>query len=223
MGRFGQSVDRVERIIIAFLMGAMVLTSFAQVVARYVFNTGWLGALEFTRILFAWLILFGMSYGVKIGSHLGVDTFVRAFPKPIFRAFAIFGALCGVLYAAIFFAADWLQLFGLPTSGGAYSYWLRTFNTGIGLHELRYPEWAQHAFGMQARVHRWVVYFILPLGLALLAYRCAQAAIQIWRGEREMITISHESGELMDEETFAGTHEPSAASGRDAAAAKRGK
>lgn len=209
MGRFGQRVDRIERIIIAFLMGAMVLTSFAQVIARYVFNTGWLGALEFTRILFAWLILFGMSYGVKVGAHLGVDTFVRALPKPLFRAVAIFGALCGVLYAAIFLAADWLQYFGLNASGGAFSYWLRTFQTGLGLHELRYPEWAQYTFGLQSRVHRWVAYLILPLGLALLAFRCAQGAVQIWRGERDMITVSHESGELMDEETFGGTHENS--------------
>jgi C4-dicarboxylate transporter DctQ subunit len=35
------------------------------VVARYGFHTGWGGALELTRILFAWMILFGMSYGVK--------------------------------------------------------------------------------------------------------------------------------------------------------------
>ena len=36
------------------------MVTFIQVVARYVFNAGWPAALEFTRILFAWLVLFGM-------------------------------------------------------------------------------------------------------------------------------------------------------------------
>lgn len=88
----------------------MTLVSFTQVVARYGFNTGWTGALEFTRILFAWLILFGMSYGIKIGTHLGVDAVIRLFPRPVFRFFAIFGGLCGVAYAVILLSSDWLQI-----------------------------------------------------------------------------------------------------------------
>ena len=36
-------------------------------------------ALELTVYLFAWLVLFGMSYGVKVHAHLGVDAFVRLF------------------------------------------------------------------------------------------------------------------------------------------------
>ena len=215
MGRLGHRIDRFERVFIALLMAGMTITSFTQVVARYVFNTGWLGALDFTRILFAWLILFGMSYGVKAGSHLGVDTFVRAMPRRLFRAFAIFGALCGVVYALILLWADWLRVLGMDATGGAFPYWLRTFQTGIGLTEIRYPQWAQDTFGIQDRVHRWVAYLMLPLGLLLLAVRCAQGAVQIWRGERDMITVSHEPAELMDGETaegipqesFAGTEE----------------
>ncbi|MCK5547291.1 MAG: TRAP transporter small permease subunit, partial [Rhodospirillaceae bacterium] len=62
-------VSRVEENILATILAIMTLVSFAQVIARYGFNTGWGGALEFTRILFAWLILFGMSYGIKTKSH----------------------------------------------------------------------------------------------------------------------------------------------------------
>jgi C4-dicarboxylate transporter DctQ subunit len=126
-----------------FLLAAMTIVSFTQVVARYGFNTGWGGALEFTRILFAWLILFGMSYGVKIGAHLGVDALIRLFPKPLFRAFAVFGALC-CLALCDDAAAFRLAAFSAQTKsrGGAIDYWtLKMYKIGIGLDDLRYPAW----------------------------------------------------------------------------------
>ena len=70
-------VDRIERGILAFLLATMTIVTFGQVVARYVFNSGWVSALELTTICFAWLVLFGCSYGLKIGGHLGVDALIR--------------------------------------------------------------------------------------------------------------------------------------------------
>lgn len=192
-------MTRWEANFIAFLMAAMTIVAFTQVIARYVFNTGWTGALEFTRILFAWLILFGMAYGVKIGTHLGVDVAIRLFPKPIFKLFALFGALCGILYAAILLYSDWLQVFGVDVRGGALSYWMKMYKVGIGLEDIRYPEWAQEIFGTQERVQRWIAYLILPVGLALLALRCAQAFVAILAGKRETIIASHEAQELVAE------------------------
>lgn len=143
MSRFSQAVNRFEESVLAILLATITLVSFAQVIARYGFNTGWTGALEFNRILFAWMILFGMSYGVKIGTHLGVDAIIRLFPRPLFRTVAIFGALCGVLYAAILLYSNWLQLFGAETKGGAIDYWMKMYKIGIGLDDLRYPEWVR--------------------------------------------------------------------------------
>lgn len=199
MQRVDNWVTRFEENVIAFLLAAMTIVSFTQVVARYGFNSGWTGALEFTRILFAWLILFGMSYGVKIGAHLGVDAIIRLFPAPVFRAIAVFGALCGVAYAVILLYADWLQIFGIETRGGAIDYWSRMFKIGIGLDDLRYPELIQEMFGTKERVQRWIAYLILPVGLALFAFRCIQAAVQIIRGEREMMIAAHEAEELVAE------------------------
>ncbi|WP_084174828.1 TRAP transporter small permease [Afifella pfennigii] len=192
-------VTSIEEIVIALLLAAMTLTQFTQVVARYVFHSGWTGALEFTRILFAWLILFGMSYGVKIGAHLGVDAFIRMFPRPLFRAAAIFGALATLLYAVILLYSDWLQVFGANARGGAIHYWLRFYNLPIGLDDLRYPVIVQETFGTPERVQRWIAYIILPFGLALLAFRCLQALFDIVRGKRELIVAAHEAEELVAE------------------------
>ena len=192
-------VHRAEENVLAVLLATITLVSFAQVIARYGFNTGWGGALEFTRILFAWMILVGMSYGIRIGSHLGVDALIRLFPKPAFKTCALFGALCAVLYGVILLSADWLQIFGAKTNGGAIVYWSKFFKAGIGLDDLRYPDWFREIFGVKERVQRWVAYLMLPIGLALLSYRSAQAFIQIWRGQRELIVAGHEAEDLVAE------------------------
>lgn len=193
-------VLRIEENILASILAIMTLVSFAQVIARYGFNTGWGGALEFTRILFAWLILFGMSYGIKTKSHLGVDALIRLLPKKAFKPVALFGAFCSVLYGVILLSGDWLQYLGAEHArGGAIFYWNKFFQIGIGLEDLRYPEWFYTIFGVQERVHRWLAYLILPVGLALFSYRCTQAFIQIWRGERELMIAGHEAEDLVEE------------------------
>jgi len=199
MQRVDNWVTRFEEGVLAFLLAAMTIVSFTQVVARYGFNSGWTGALEFTRILFAWLILFGMSYGVKIGSHLGVDAVIRLLPKQLFRAAAVFGALCGVVYALTLLWSEWLHIFGLNTRGGAIDYWSKMYKIGIGLDDLRYPEVIIENFGTQERVQRWIAYLILPIGLALFLFRCIQAAWQIITGEREMMIAAHEAEDLVAE------------------------
>ena len=70
-------LERLEEGLVAFLLAAMTLVTFAQVVARYGFNYSFTWALELTTVLFAWLIFLGIPYGVRVGSHIGVDALVR--------------------------------------------------------------------------------------------------------------------------------------------------
>ncbi|PHP67258.1 C4-dicarboxylate ABC transporter [Zhengella mangrovi] len=202
--RWPVGVSRMEENFIAILLALITLVSFVQVIARYGFNTGWSGALEFTRILFAWLILFGMSYGVKQGMHLGVDAFIRMMPPRAFKAAAIFGALCTAAYALILLHAGWLSWLGVDVSGnwrqtGAIGYWKFMFDRGTGLDDLRWPELIQSMFGTQERVQRWIAYLMLPVGLSLLAFRSLQGLVQIVRGERELLIAGHEAEDLVAE------------------------
>ena len=83
--------------------------------------------------------------------------------------------------------------------GGAWDYWSKMYKIGIGLDDLRYPEFLQDSLGVQERVQRWIAYLILPVGLALFAFRCAEAVWQILTGEREMMIAAHEAEELVAE------------------------
>ncbi|QDY99419.1 TRAP transporter small permease [Nitratireductor mangrovi] len=202
--RWPARVDRFEENVLASLLAIITFVSFTQVIARYGFNTGWSGALEFTRILFAWMILFGMGFGIKRSIHLGVDAFVRLLPAGIFRWVAVFGAFATFLYAFLLLYAAWLVLLGIDVSTnwrqtGAIGYWTFMYNLGTGLDDLRYPELLQNLFGLQERVHRWIAYLMLPIGLALLAFRAFEAMIAILRGERELVIAGHEAEELVSE------------------------
>ncbi len=197
--KWPEMVDAVEENILVIIITAIMLVSFGQVVARYGFNSGWAAALEFNTLAFSWLILLGMSYGIKNGVHIGVDIILNAVSKPVTRIMALIGALGSMFYGLILLDSTWLHLLGVDVRGGAIEYWAKMFKIGIGSEELRYPEFMQELFGLQPRVHRWLVLVILPISLALLVYRSGQAFIDIYTGKRRMLISGHEGQELVEE------------------------
>lgn len=189
----------VEENTLVIIITAIMLVSFGQVVARYGFNSGWSAALEFNTLAFSWLILLGMSYGIKNGVHIGVDIVLNAVSKPVTKVMALMGALGSMFYGLILLDSTWLNLLGVEVRGGAIEYWAKMFKIGIGSEELRYPQFAQELFGLQPRVHRWLVLVILPISLALLVYRSLQAFVDIYTGKRRMLISGHEGQELVEE------------------------
>lgn len=196
---FPKAMARAEESLLVIIITAIMAVSFGQVVARYGFNTGWAAALEFNTVAFSWLILLGMSYGIKTNLHLGVDIIIKAVPKAWTRILALTGAACCMLYGLVLLDSTWLHLLGIDTRGGAIEYWAKMFKIGIGAEELRYPQFLQENFGLQPRVHRWLVLVVLPISLALLVYRSLQAFIAIARNRRELIISGHEAEELVED------------------------
>ncbi|WP_300514015.1 TRAP transporter small permease, partial [Aliiroseovarius sp.] len=96
-----------EETVIAVLLGLMVMITFVNVVLRYVFNTSLIWGLEVTLILFAWLVLFGVSYGVKVTAHLGVDAVTNMMSPGARKVVALIaGALC-IVYAFLLLKGAW--------------------------------------------------------------------------------------------------------------------
>jgi C4-dicarboxylate transporter DctQ subunit len=198
---FPRFMERAEENMLVLILTAIMLVSFGQVIARYGFNTGWSAALEFNTTAFSWLILLGMGYGIKIGLHLGVDILLNAVPNKVTKILSLVGALAALFYGIILLDSIWLRWLDLGTNakGGAISYWLKMYKINIGAEELRYPEYLQQVFDMQPRVHRWLLMLVLPVGLAMLAYRSLQAFWAILTNKRAMLISGHEAEELVAE------------------------
>jgi C4-dicarboxylate transporter DctQ subunit len=99
------------------------------VVARYVFNTGAIWALELTTFLFAWLVILGISYGIRVRAHIGVDAFVKLFRTPVQRFLGILSVAAGLLYAGLLLVGSWEQTFGI------------IFEFDIESEDLKVPLW----------------------------------------------------------------------------------
>jgi C4-dicarboxylate transporter DctQ subunit len=149
----------------------MTLVTFSQVVARYVFNSGAVWALELTVYLFAWLVLFGMSYGVKVHAHLGVDAFAKLFSGPVQRILALVAVAAGLLYGLILLIGSW-------------QYVSKLYKIGIEAEDLPMPQW--------------VPMVILPIGVALLMFRFGEIGVRIWRGEQQSL-LGDEAQQTIDD------------------------
>jgi C4-dicarboxylate transporter DctQ subunit len=162
-------LERLEEILVAVLMTAMTVLTFVQVVARYVFNYSFVWALELNTVLFAWLIFVGMSYGVRVGAHIGIDAVVKSVPPSVARAFGMVGAALCIVYALI-------------VTVGGWRYMRKMYDVGIEMQDLPMPQWVPRT--------------ILPLGFALLALRFGQAFFRLWRGEAKTL-LSDEAEEAL--------------------------
>lgn len=196
---FPKAMNKAEENLLVLVIFSIMAVSFGQVIARYGFNTGWDAALEFNTIAFSWLILLGMSYGIKTNLHLGVDIVLNAVPKRIAKILSLVGAAGAMLYGLILLDSTWLAMLGIDVKGGAIAYWAKMFKIGIGTEELRYPLFMQDMFDLRPRVQRWLVLVILPISLALLTYRSLQAFIDIARGTRARLISGHEAEDLVKE------------------------
>jgi C4-dicarboxylate transporter DctQ subunit len=70
-------------------------------VLRYGFGTGLVWSLEATTYTFAWLVLIGMSYGVRTGAHIAVDLVTSKLKAGGARVFATVALLAGLAYCAL--------------------------------------------------------------------------------------------------------------------------
>ncbi len=192
--RLSRWVDIFEETAIAVILGLMVAITFANVVARYLFQSGILWGLEATTYLFAWLVLFGVSYAVKHTAHLGVDALVNILPLRIQRLLGLLAVAVCLLYV------------GLLLKGG-WDYWSKfAFKLNfLEVEDIPFPVWLQGLIGLvedgeprYENLPRWIPYFILPFGMALLGLRFVQAGWRIWRGEQRMLIASHEADDLIE-------------------------
>jgi len=162
---------KAEEAFLAFLLAAMVLVTFSQVIARYVFNSGAVWALELTTFLFAWLVILGISYGIRVHSHIGVDALVKLFPPAGQRSLGLIAVLAGIIYASLLLYGAWDHVIGI-----VYAY-------DIESEDLKVPLWIPQG--------------VLIVGFIFMIWRLSVLGYRILIGKDVGLTLGDEGRDAM--------------------------
>ncbi|PZE14118.1 C4-dicarboxylate ABC transporter [Pseudomonas sp. 57B-090624] len=192
--------DHFEEGFIAFLLAAMTLVTFVYVILNnlytlfYSLADRWEGASErlfaigdsimgmaqamtwstsLTKALFAWLIFFGLSYGVRTAGHIGVDALVKLTPHKVQRIIGIIACLCCLAYAGLL--------------GVASFEWVQTlFTAAIGAEDLGH-------YG----VMQWHIALIVPFGFAMVFIRYGEILVRLLQNQQTGLGLADEAADAL--------------------------
>ena len=217
--RIGQILDTIEETSIAICLGLMTLLTFANVIARYVFNSNILWALEMTVYLFAWLVLMGASYGVKKHIHIGVDVVINMVSPLHRKILGLIAASACIIFSVMLLVGSWNYWYPFATERA----WLETQDVPMP-DSLRFIETIVNECGVSdseqdtqcrqvyedengyefepivyEKIPRFLPYLALPLGISLLTLRFFQLGWKVLTGELDKIIASHEVEDELQE------------------------
>ena len=168
---FSNFFNKFEENFLSLLLVGMTSLVFLDVVLRFGFNTGVDWFQEVTLYMMAWFVLFGASYGVKVGAHIGVDSFVKLFPLKTRRALGVISVSICIAYCVIFMI-------------GAWNYLAKLKKINIEMEDLE--------------IQRWMSESIIFIGFLLLIFRFVQLMIKIFKGEAEGFSHIDEAQESLE-------------------------
>ncbi len=193
ISRIGRVTDAFEETLIAFFLGAMTLLTFANVISRYVFNDNILWALELTVFMFAWMVLVGASYGVKKHFHIGVDVVINMVSEKHRKLFAILSVLACLTFSVLLLIGSWNYWYPFVTERA----WYETDDIPMPEMLQFLSDWLNEGERYE-KMPRFIPYMALPIGMALLTFRFAQAAYQIFSGKLDRLIAGHEAEEDLE-------------------------
>ena len=194
VSRFGKIIDEIEETSIAICLGLMTVITFANVVARYLFESNILWALELTVFLFAWLVLMGSSYAVKKHIHIGVDVVINMVSPGTRKIMAIISVSACLAFSILLLIGSWNYWYPFATERA----WLETQDIPMPQMFMFLADWMNEGEAYE-KVPRFIPYMALPLGLALLTFRFVQLAWSIFKGDIDKIIAGHEVEHELEE------------------------
>lgn len=136
-------IHRIEDILLALLLSTLVLLAPLQIVLRNFFDTGWIWADPFLRVLVLWIALLGALAASRQNKQISIDVVSKLLSS---RAKAMVGILTGLFTTVV-------------CSVVAYQSWL--FVSGE-------REFGSKAFG---DVPAWLCQSVIPFAFAMIAVR----------------------------------------------------
>lgn len=173
-------LDHLEEWLITFLIGGATLVIFFAVVHRALSGIPWIQdyairinmswAQELCIYMFVWMAKFGAAYGVRHGTHVGVDVLVRSLPPSKAKWLILFGMLAGATFT------------GIVGTLGASFVW------DNGFHYAWYHFWGfdfgdtpEGPTSPDMEIPTWIAYACVPLGSYLMCFRFLQTAWHFWQ------------------------------------------
>ncbi|MCL4112289.1 UNVERIFIED_CONTAM: hypothetical protein GTU68_022783 [Idotea baltica] len=172
----------------------MTLITFANVVARYVFNSNILWALELTVFLFAWLVLMGASYAVKKHIHIGVDVVINMVSPATRKILALLAWASCMAFSVALLIGSWDYWYPFATE----RVWLETEDIPMPAMFSFLADWVNEGEAYE-KIPRFIPYFALPLGLALITFRYIQVGWKIYKGDLDKLIAAHEVEDELEE------------------------
>lgn len=185
-----------EEGVLNLLITLMTLLVFTEVVARFFFNTGFLWIQELTLTLCGWFVLFGMSYGVKVGAHIGVDAFVKNLSPKAKKVTSLVTALICLAYCGLFLKGSW-------------QYLSQMYQIGVPMEDIHFPKFLLNSLDPDfawntlkidvedGAVPIWLSQSILLIGFSMLTWRFLELFIAILRNQVSGFQFADEAKESM--------------------------
>lgn len=155
-------LSRLEEILIGLLIASASVILFANVVARYVLNSGIPWADEVVRYQIVWMVFLGGSVAARKGIHIGVDIVVKMAPPKIGRFILLIIHAIGIFFCGV------LVYFGAELTAQT-------------------REFGQVSTALQAPM--WIFQLAIPVGSALMAIRFGQQFFSVLLSEAQAAHI----------------------------------
>ena len=170
-GLLNRVIDLFEKYVITLAFAIATLLLFTNVVLRYVFDYGLSWVLESVQYLFAWVVLVGAAYGVKTGTHLGIDILVIKLPPALRKVAVLLAVFLCILFVAVI---DYYSVV----------YIIKIHGWGDRTQDLHIPQW--------------IPYLAIPVGFSLMLYHFLFVAWELITNQRQTIHAS-EIPEVIEE------------------------
>ncbi len=176
MEKMKKFLNHFEEYLVAFFLFVLTAVTVVNVFFRYVLNSHIDWAMELNIIVFGWLIFLGASWAVRIGAHIGMESFVNLFSDKIKRIFAIIVTLICLVYAFIIII-------------GSYTYVEKIYSIGILSQDI---DW----------LPQWIPRMIMPIGYGLLIFRLGQIFFNLILGRQNSFNLLDEAKEAIEKFNF---------------------
>jgi len=140
-------IESFENIVVALGLCIATIAAFAEVIARFVFNTSTGSGGELTNYPIIWAAMIGAAVAARSGVHIGVDIVVKQMSPAIAKVVVLAGLLVSAVFTLI---VTWL---------------------GIDLVQFSY---GTQQVTMELLWPRWILFLSVPVGMSLMTYHLLQ-------------------------------------------------